>query len=154
MQNISNLEREHHIQSFLLLCHLDVRVKILCKLHKSLDSTCLVSVVQTAGVMVWRIVSWHTLGSLVLPELHPKATPDLLLLIRSTPLPTQFSHLPIFFLSLFWHHGCAPEKKNVMASCLYGPAYLRNSVSTLFNLCLEDLNELWQKGVQSSNGWT
>ncbi len=36
------------------------------KKHESMDPSCLVSTVQAAGgVMVWGILSWHTLGPLV-----------------------------------------------------------------------------------------
>ncbi len=54
-------------QSWFLLRHLDVRVRILHKEHESMDPSCLVSTVQAGGggVMVWGIFSWHTLGPLV-----------------------------------------------------------------------------------------
>jgi len=32
------------------------------KHHESMDLSCLISVVQAAGVMLWMIFSWHTLG--------------------------------------------------------------------------------------------
>ncbi len=54
-------------ESRFLLRHSDGRVRILQKVHESMDPSCLISTVQAAGggVMVWRIFSWHTLGPLV-----------------------------------------------------------------------------------------
>ncbi len=51
----------------LLLRHSDVRVRIWRKEHISMEPSCLVSTVQTAGggVMVWGTFSWYTLGHLV-----------------------------------------------------------------------------------------
>ncbi len=49
-----------------LLQHSDGRVRIWRKEYKSMDPSCLVSMVQAGGgVMVWGIFSWHTLGPLV-----------------------------------------------------------------------------------------
>ncbi len=58
-------------ESRFLLRHSDGRVRILQKLHESMNPSCLVSTVQAGGVgvMVWRIFSWHTLGPLV-PIVH------------------------------------------------------------------------------------
>ncbi len=49
-------------ESRFLLRH-NARVRIWCKEHESMDSSCCVSTVQAAGggVMVWGIFSWHTL---------------------------------------------------------------------------------------------
>ncbi len=54
-------------ESRFLLRHSDGRVRILQNVHESMDPSCLISTVQAAGggVMVWRILSWHTLGPLV-----------------------------------------------------------------------------------------
>ncbi len=55
-------------ESRFLLRHSDVRVRIRCKEHESMDPSCLVSTLQAAGgggVKVWGIFSWHTLGPLV-----------------------------------------------------------------------------------------
>ncbi len=54
-------------ESLFLLRHSDGRVRIWRKEHKSMDPSCLVSTVQTGGggVMVWGILSWHTLDPLV-----------------------------------------------------------------------------------------
>ncbi len=59
-------------ESRFLLQHSDGRVRIWRKEHKSMDPSCLVSMVQAGGgggggvvMMVWRIFSWHTLGPLV-----------------------------------------------------------------------------------------
>ncbi len=50
-------------ESEFLLRHSDDRVRIWRKEHESMDSSCLVSMVQAAGgLMVWGIFSWHTLG--------------------------------------------------------------------------------------------
>ncbi len=51
-------------ESLFLLRHSDGRVRIWRKEHESMDPSCLVSMVQAAGggVMVWGIISWHTLG--------------------------------------------------------------------------------------------
>ncbi len=50
-----------------LLQHSDGRVRIWHKEHESMDPSCLVSTVQAGGggVMVWRLIPWHTLGPLV-----------------------------------------------------------------------------------------
>ncbi len=50
-------------ESRFLLRHSDVRVRIRCKEHESMDPSCLVSTVQAGGgvVMAWGIFSWHTL---------------------------------------------------------------------------------------------
>ncbi len=58
-----------------MLRHSD-RVRIWHKEHESMDPSCLVSTVQVAGggVMVWGIISWHTLGPLVLIEHRLNAT--------------------------------------------------------------------------------
>ncbi len=58
-------------ESQFLLRHSDGRVTIWRKEHESMDPSCLVSMFQAgvSGVMVWwGIVSWHTLGPLVLIE--------------------------------------------------------------------------------------
>ncbi len=49
-----------------LLRHSVGRVRIWCKEHESMDPSCLVSTIQAGGggLMVWGIVSWHTLGPL------------------------------------------------------------------------------------------
>ncbi len=52
-------------ESPFLLRHSDGRVRILCKEHESMDTSCLVSMVQGGGVMVGGIFSLHTLGPLV-----------------------------------------------------------------------------------------
>ncbi len=54
-------------ESRFLLRHSDGRVRIWHKEHESMDPSCLVSMVQAGGggVMVWGIISWHTLGPLV-----------------------------------------------------------------------------------------
>ncbi len=63
-------------ESWFLLLHSDVRVRIWRKDHESMDPSCLVSTVQAAGggVMVWGIFSWHTLGPLVPIEHRLNAT--------------------------------------------------------------------------------
>ncbi len=61
-------------ESWFLLQHSDGRVRIWCKEHESMDPSCLVSMVQAAGVMVWGIFSWHTLGLLVPIEHRLNAT--------------------------------------------------------------------------------
>ncbi len=49
-----------------MLRHSDGSVRIWRKEHESMDLSCLVSMVQAAaGVMVWGVFSWHTLGLLV-----------------------------------------------------------------------------------------
>ncbi len=49
-----------------LLRHSDVGSEFGVKGHESMDPSCLVSTVQAAGgVMLWGILSWHTLGPLV-----------------------------------------------------------------------------------------
>ncbi len=60
-------------ESRFLLRHSDGRVRIWRKEHESMDPSCLVSTIQ-AGVMVWGIFSWHTLGPLVPIEHHLNAT--------------------------------------------------------------------------------
>ncbi len=52
-------------ESLFLLRHSGGRVRIWRKEHESMDPSCLVSMVQAGGVMVWGIFSWHTLGPLV-----------------------------------------------------------------------------------------
>ncbi len=54
-------------ESRFLLQHSDGRVRIWCKEHESMYSSCLVSMVQAGGggVMVWGTVSWHNLRPLV-----------------------------------------------------------------------------------------
>ncbi len=52
-------------ESRFLLRHSDGRVRIFHKEHESMDPSCLVSMVQAGGVMMWGIFSWHTLGVLV-----------------------------------------------------------------------------------------
>ncbi len=52
-------------ESRFLLRHSDGRVRFWHKEHESMDPSCLVSMVQAGGVMVWGIYSWHTLGPLV-----------------------------------------------------------------------------------------
>ncbi len=52
-------------ESRFLLRHSDGRVRIFHKEHESMDPSCLVSMVQAGGVMMWGIFSWHTLGILV-----------------------------------------------------------------------------------------
>ncbi len=51
-------------ESRFLLRHSDGTVRIWHKEHESMDPSCLVSTVQTAGggVMMWGIFSWYTLG--------------------------------------------------------------------------------------------
>ncbi len=51
-------------ESRFLLQHSDGRVRICRKEHESMDPSCLVSMVQAGGggVIVWGILSWHTLG--------------------------------------------------------------------------------------------
>ncbi len=63
-------------ESRFLLQYSDDRVRIWCKEHESMDSSCLVSTVQAAGdgVMVWGIFSWHKLDPLVLIEHRLNAT--------------------------------------------------------------------------------
>ncbi len=63
-------------ESWFLLQHSDGRVRIWCKEHESMDTSCLVSTVQAGGcsVMVWGIYSWHTLGPLVPIEHSLNAT--------------------------------------------------------------------------------
>ncbi len=53
-------------ETWFLLRHSDDRVRIWRKEHESMDPSCLVSTVQAGdgGVMVWGIISWHTLGPL------------------------------------------------------------------------------------------
>ncbi len=53
-------------ESRFLMRHSDGRVRIWRKEHESMDPCCLFSMVQVAGggVMVWGILSWHTLGPL------------------------------------------------------------------------------------------
>ncbi len=48
-------------ESWFLLKHSDVRVRIWCKEHESMDPSFLVSTVQAGGggVMVWGVFSWH-----------------------------------------------------------------------------------------------
>ncbi len=60
-------------------CYIDVwcllgRVRIWRKEHESMDPSCLLSMVQGGGVMVWGIFSWHTLGPLVPIEHRLNAT--------------------------------------------------------------------------------
>ncbi len=50
------------------------RVRIWLKEHQSMDPSCLVSMVQAGGVMVWGIFSWHTLSLLVPIEHRLNAT--------------------------------------------------------------------------------
>uniref|UniRef100_A0A9J8APT3 Transposase Tc1-like domain-containing protein n=1 Tax=Cyprinus carpio carpio TaxID=630221 RepID=A0A9J8APT3_CYPCA len=55
-------------ESRFLLRHSDGRVRIWRKEHENMDPSCLVSTVQAGGgggVMVWGIISWHTLGPLL-----------------------------------------------------------------------------------------
>ncbi len=53
-------------ESRFLLRHSDGRVRMRRKEHESMDPSCHVSTVQAGGgVMVWGILSWHTLGPLV-----------------------------------------------------------------------------------------
>ncbi len=61
-------------ESPFLLQHSDGRVRILCKEHESMDTSCLVSMVQGGGVMVGGIFSLHTLGPLVPIERRLNAT--------------------------------------------------------------------------------
>ncbi len=63
-------------ESWFLLQHSDGRVRIWCKECESMDSPCLVSMVQAGGggVMVWGVFSWHTLGPLVPIEHRSNAT--------------------------------------------------------------------------------
>ncbi len=58
------------------LIHSEDRVKIWHKVHESMDPSCLVSTFQAGdgGVMVWGIVSCHTLGPLVPTEHRLNAT--------------------------------------------------------------------------------
>ncbi len=51
-------------ESRFLLWHSDGRARIWCKEHEGMDPSCLVSTVQAGGgLMVWGILSWHTLLS-------------------------------------------------------------------------------------------
>ncbi len=52
-------------ESSFLLWHSDGRVRIWRKGHESINPSCLVSMVQAGGVMMWGIFSWHTLGPLL-----------------------------------------------------------------------------------------
>ncbi len=52
-------------ESRFLLRHSDVKIRIWCKEHESMDPSCLVLMVQAGGVMGWGLFSWHTLGPLV-----------------------------------------------------------------------------------------
>uniref|UniRef100_A0AAY5LA27 Transposase Tc1-like domain-containing protein n=1 Tax=Esox lucius TaxID=8010 RepID=A0AAY5LA27_ESOLU len=53
-------------ESRFLLRHSDGRVRIWRKKNENMDPSCLVTTVQAgAGVMVWGMFSWHTLGPLM-----------------------------------------------------------------------------------------
>ncbi len=52
-------------ESWFLLRHSGGRVRLWRKVHERMEPSCLVSTVQSGGVMVWGIFSWHTLGTLV-----------------------------------------------------------------------------------------
>ncbi len=63
-------------ESRYLLRHSDGRVRIRHKEHESINSSCLVSLVQAGGggVRVWGRLSWHTLGPLISIEHRLNAT--------------------------------------------------------------------------------
>ncbi len=83
-------------ESRFLLRHSDGRVRIWRKAHESMDPSCLVPKVQTAGgVMVWGIFSWHTLGILV-PIEHRLSTTAYLSIVADHVHPFMTIVLPIF----------------------------------------------------------
>ncbi len=86
-------------ESRFLLRHSDGRVRIWCKEHESMDPSCLVSMVQAAaGVMVWGIFSWHTLGSLVPIEHCLNATVyRSIVAYHVHPFMTTVYHLLMYF---------------------------------------------------------
>ncbi len=63
-------------ESWFLLQHSDVRVRIWCKEHEIMDPSCLVSTVQAGGggLMVWGVFYWQTLDPLVPIEHRLNAT--------------------------------------------------------------------------------
>ncbi len=63
-------------ESRFLLRHSDGRVRICRKEHENMDPSCHVSTVRAGGgdVMVWGILSWHTMGPLVPIEHRFNAT--------------------------------------------------------------------------------
>ncbi len=79
-------------ESRFLLRHSDGRVRIWHKDHESMDPSNLVSTVQ-AGLMVWGIFSWHTLGPLG-PIEHCLNTTAYLSIVA---LWLQFTHLLMYF---------------------------------------------------------
>ncbi len=84
-------------ESWFLLRHSDVRVRIWRKEHESMDPSCLVSTVQAGGggVMVWGIFSWHTLDPLVPTEHRLNATAYLSI---DGPCPSLYYYsVPIFW---------------------------------------------------------
>ncbi len=94
-------------ESQFLLQHSDGRVRIWCKEHESMDTSCLVSTVQAGGggVMVWGIFSWHTLGLLVPIEHRLNATAYLSIVADHVhPFMTTVYHLPMATSSRIMHH--------------------------------------------------
>ncbi len=84
-------------ESRFLLWHSDVRVRIWCKEHESMDLTCLVSMIQ-AAVMVWGIFSWHTLDLLVPIEHRFNSTAYLSIVADHVhPFMTTVYHLLMYF---------------------------------------------------------
>ncbi len=110
-------------ESWFLLQHSDVRVRLWRNEHESMDSSCLVSTVQTGGgVMVWGIFSWCTLGllapiehrlnstvylSIVADHVHPFMTTvyHLLMYFQQDNAPSQSSnHLRLVSWTWQWVH--------------------------------------------------
>ncbi len=120
-------------ESRFLLQHSDGRVRIWRKGHQSMDPSCLVSMVRTAGggVMVWGTFSWHTLGPLVPNWASFKCHSLLEYCCWLCPSLYDYS-VPIF------RQICS---YCVMLSYQYGPKSLRNVSNTFLNLCHEELRQ-------------
>ncbi len=92
-------------ESWFLLQHSDVRVRIWCKEHENMDPSCLVSPVQAGGVMVSGTCSWHTLGLLVPIEHRLNTTVYLsIVAVHVHPFMTTVYHLLMATSSRIMHH--------------------------------------------------
>ena len=92
-------------ESGFLLRHTDVRVRIYCQQHESMDPACLVSTIQAGGdgVMVWGMFSYHILSPLI--SINLKVTAWLRTVAdHAYPFMDTVYHLLMATSSIVTHH--------------------------------------------------
>ncbi len=112
------------------MVELRYRVRIWCKEHETMDSSCLVSAVQVSGVggvMVWGIFSWHTLGRLV-PIEHRLNTTAYLSIVADHVHPFMTT---VYHLLMYFQQDNAPKLKSSQTG------FLNMTMSSLYS---NDLN--------------